>query len=131
MLELNKILITGRLTAAPELKYLPSGMAVCDLRIASSRRYFDKKANDSKEETAFVDVTVWGKSGEFVNKYFEKGKAIFIEGRLKYDSWEKDGNKRSKLSIVAERASFAESKGESQGGSSRKGGNDSENDMPF
>lgn len=110
MIELNKVLLAGRLTADPELRYLPSGAAVCDMRIASGRTYYDKNAGERKEETLFINATAWGQSAEFVSKYFNKGKAIFIEGRLKLDEWERDGQRHSRISVVAERVQFAEPK---------------------
>jgi single-strand DNA-binding protein len=121
MIELNKVLLAGRLTRDPELKYLPSGAAVCELRIASGRTYYDKNAGEKKEETLFINVTAWGKSAEFCNQYFTKGKAIFIEGRLKLDQWERDGQKHERISVVAERVQFAEPKS-ADGGGSRSGG---------
>lgn len=117
MIELNKVLLAGRLTKDPELKYLPSGTAVCEFRVASGRTYYDKNAGERKEETLFINVSAWGKSGEFVNQYFTKGKAIFIEGRLKQDQWERDGQKHERISVVAERVQFAESKAAEQGAS--------------
>jgi single-strand DNA-binding protein len=123
MIELNKVLLAGRLTRDPELKYLPSGTAVCELRVASGRTYYDKNANERKEETLFINVTAWGKSAEFVNQYFTKGKAIFIEGRLKQDQWERDGQKHERISVVADRVQFAEPKSAEQG-STRRGGAD-------
>ncbi len=123
MIELNKVLLAGRLTRDPELKYLPSGTAVCELRVASGRTYYDKNAGERKEETLFINVTAWGKSAEFCNQYFTRGKAIFIEGRLKLDQWERDGQKHERISVVADRVQFAEPKSAEQG-SSRRGGAD-------
>lgn len=127
MLELNKVLLTGRLTKDPELRYLPSGQAVCEIRIAVSRRYLDKNSNEWKDDASFINVTTWGKTAEFTNQYFNKGKAIFIEGRLKQDTWQdkETGNNREKLTVVAERASFVESRGAEQGRGS-SGGDDGE-----
>ena len=87
MIELNKVLLAGRLTRDPELKYLPSGTAVCEMRIAAGRSYYDKNAGEKKEETLFINVTAWGKTAEFCNQYFTRGKGIFVEGRLKLDQW--------------------------------------------
>ena len=131
MIELNKVLITGRLTRDPELKYIPSGTAVCEMRLASSRRFSGKDSGERKEETLFINVTAWGKTAEFCNEYMHKGSAIYVEGRLKQDTWEdKDGNKRERFSINADRIQFAESKAESDarasGGAGRGGGSISE-----
>lgn len=116
MLELNKVLLVGNLTRDPELKYLPSGTAIADLRLAINRRVFDRNAGERKDETLFIDVTAWEKSAEFCKNYLQKGRAIFVEGRLKMDTWEdkQSGQSRSKISVVAERIQFADSK--SQGG---------------
>ena len=105
MIDLNKVLLAGRLTKDPELRYIPSGTAVCDMRIAADHGWGDRK------ETLFINVTAWGKTAEFCNEYMRKGKAIFIEGRLKLDTWQdKEGNNRERIHIVADRAQFAESK---------------------
>ena len=131
MIELNKVLITGRLTRDPELKYIPSGTAVCEMRLASSRRFSGKDSGERKEETLFVNVTAWSRTAEFCNEYLHKGTAILVEGRLKQDTWEdKDGNKRERFSINADRIQFAESKAEADarasGGAGRGGGSISE-----
>ena len=131
MIELNKVLITGRLTRDPELKYIPSGTAVCDIRLASSRRFMGKDSGERKEETLFINVTAWGKTAEFCNEYLHKGTAILVEGRLKLETWQdKDGNNRDRISITADRIQFAESKAESDarasGGAGGGGGSISE-----
>jgi single-strand DNA-binding protein len=118
MLELNKVMLVGNLTRDPEIKYLPSGTAVADLGLAVNRRWFDRNAGEKKEETLFVDVTVWDKSAEFCKNYLHKGSAIIVEGRLKQDTWQdkQTGTNRSKLTVVAERIQFADSKGGQQSG---------------
>jgi len=112
MLELNKVMLVGNLTRDPEVKYLPSGKAITNFSIAANRKWTDKQSGEKKQEATFVDITAWGPQAEFVGKYFKKGAAIFVEGRLKQDTWEdkNTGQKRSKLSIVAERVQFADSK---------------------
>ncbi|MFH1074856.1 MAG: single-stranded DNA-binding protein [Candidatus Firestonebacteria bacterium] len=105
MASLNKVMLIGNLTRDPELKYIPSGSAVGTLNIAVSRKY---KAQDGslKEDVCFVRVTVWGKPAENCNEYLSKGSPVYIEGRLQYRTWEKDGQKRSSLDVVAERVQF-------------------------
>ena len=104
-MELNKIFINGNLTADPELKYTSSGTAVCDLRLASNRRY--KKGDSFEEETCFVSITAWGRQGETCNQYLKKGNPVLIEGRLQYQTWKgQDGGNRSKHVIVADRVHF-------------------------
>lgn len=102
--DLNNVVIAGRLTRDPELKYISSGRAVCKVTIANSRFYKDKNG-ERKEDTSFVDATVWDKMAEFVGERLKKGRPVIVEGRLKSDSWEDKatGQKRSKLEISAMR----------------------------
>ena len=102
---LNKVLLMGNLTRDPELRYIPSGTPVCEFGIAVNRSYTGKDGT-RREEALFVDVSMWGKRGVAVSEYFSKGRAIFIEGRLKYDTWETPEGKRSKVSVVAENFQF-------------------------
>jgi len=106
MANLNRVILLGNLTRDPEVRNTPSGMAVGDLRLAVSRKF---KGNDGgeREETCYVDVTVWGRQAETAANYLRKGSAVLIEGRLKYDEWEKEGQKHNRLSVVAERWQFA------------------------
>jgi single-strand DNA-binding protein len=105
----------GNLTRDPEVRYTPAGMAVLDLRMAMNRKY---KAADGelKEETCFVTVTVWGRQAETSGQYLRKGSPVMIEGRLKYDEWEKDGQKQNRLGVVAERVQFLGSGGAREAG---------------
>ena len=121
MANLNKVMMIGRLTADPELKYLPSGSAVCSMRLATSRTYKGRDG-EQQEDTCFIDIAVWNRQAELCNQYLEKGREVFIEGRLDYDQWEsQDGQKRSKHKITAERVQFLGGKGESSGGGGGKG----------
>jgi single-strand DNA-binding protein len=104
MLSINRVMLTGRLTRDPETKYLPSGTAVTMLGIAVNRRYQDKN-NEWKDETSFFDVETWGKVAERCAEQLQKGRPVYVEGRLKQESWERDGQKQSKVRIVAERVS--------------------------
>jgi single-strand DNA-binding protein len=107
MAYLNKVMLIGRLTRDPQLKYLPSQTAVCEFGLAVGRKF--KAANgEMKEETAFIDCTLFGKGGEIFNQYMAKGKQVFVEGRLKYDTWEdkNGGGKRSKLAVTVEEFQF-------------------------
>ena len=104
MPDLNQVLIAGRLTRDPELRYTGSGMAVCRLSVANTR-YYRKKDGGKGEETVYIDATVWDKTAEWVGERLKKGRPLLIEGRLKTDQWEdKDsGQKRSKIEINAKR----------------------------
>jgi single-strand DNA-binding protein len=97
---LNKVLLMGNLTSDPEVKYTPKGTAVGDLRMAINDSY---KAQDGtiKETVTYVDIEVWGRTAENCKQYLSKGRPIFVEGQLKLDQWEQDGQKRSKLKVRA------------------------------
>lgn len=105
MANFNKVLLMGNLTRDPEVRYTPSGMAVADLRLAVNRRYRTADGQEH-EETCFVNVTVWAKQAETCGQYLKRGRPVFVEGRLKFDEWEKDGQKFNRLSVVAERVQF-------------------------
>ncbi|HOX53909.1 MAG TPA: single-stranded DNA-binding protein, partial [Candidatus Omnitrophota bacterium] len=95
MASLNRVLLIGNLTRDPELRYTPNGTAVVNLRLAVNRRYKDKMG-EAKEETCFITVTVWNKQAEVCNQYLQKGRPVFIEGRLQSRSWEgSDGQKKN------------------------------------
>jgi len=105
MANLNKVFLMGNLTRDPELRYSPNGTPLCEFRMAINRR-FTTGDGESREETCFVDVTMWGRRAEVISEYFTKGSPIFIEGRLKYDTWETANGRRSKHSVVAEDFQF-------------------------
>jgi len=102
---LNKVFLMGNLTRDPELRYTPSGTPVCEFGMAINRTY-TTQGGEKREETCFVDVTMWGRRGVVISEYFTKGRPIFIEGRLKYDSWETADGRRSRLTVVAENFEF-------------------------
>src|ERR1700752_2841662 len=103
MMSLNKVLLIGNLTRAPELRYTPSGTAVADLRMAVNRNY-STQSGEKREETCFLTVVVWGKQAESCGEYLDKGSQVFVEGRLQTRDWEsKDGQKRTATEVVAER----------------------------
>jgi len=111
MASFNRVILMGNLTRDPELRYVGSGIAVTDVGLAVNDRR--KNANGEWiEETTFVDVTLWGRTAEVANQYLSKGSPLFVEGRLKLDTWEsQDGQKRSKLRVVCERMQLIGSKG--------------------
>jgi len=104
MASFNKVILVGNLTRDPQIKYTTGGTAIAELGMAIGRKWFDKTANQQKEETTFVDVTLWAKTAEVAGQYLKKGSNILIEGRLQLDSWEdrETGHKRSKLRVVGE-----------------------------
>lgn len=105
MASVNKVFLMGNLTRDVEVRYTPGGTAVCDLGIAVTEKWFDKQSNQNKEETVFVDVTLWGRTAEIAGEYLSKGKPVHIEGKLKLDTWkDKDtGANRQKLKVTGER----------------------------
>jgi single-strand DNA-binding protein len=106
MANFNKVLLMGNLTRDPQLSYLPSQTAVVDFGLATNRKY---KGQDGsmKEDTCFVDCQAFGKTAENINKYCKKGNPLFVEGRLKFDSWTaQDGTKRSKHRVTVENFQF-------------------------
>ena len=106
MASLNKVFLVGNLTKDPELRFVPSGQAVANLRLATNRKY-KAGSGEWKEEVTFVSVEVWGKSAEACGEYLKKGSPLLVEGRLKLKEWTaQDGQKRSLLEVVAERVQF-------------------------
>lgn len=98
----NKIIITGNLTADPELRYTPDGQAVLSFRIASNRRYRNKRSGDWEEDVTYVRINAWRELAERMGERLHKGSAVFVEGRLQSRSWETpDGQKRSAIDILA------------------------------
>jgi single-strand DNA-binding protein len=120
MADLNKVFLMGRLTFDPELRRTTGGMAVTELRMATSRSWTGKDG-ERREEKLFIDVTVWDRQAENCCQYLRKGSGIHVEGSLKLDSWDdkNSGEKRSKIRVTAERVQFLDSRrGESGGGMS-------------
>ena len=107
MADLNKVFLMGRLTFDPELRRTPSGTAVAELRLATSRSWMGKDG-ERKEETLFIDVTVWDRQAETCCQYLRKGSGVHVEGNLKMDTWDDKttGEKRSKVKVQAERVQF-------------------------
>lgn len=111
MVALNKVLIAGRLTRKPELRKTPNGISVTDLLIALNREYVTL-GGEKQQEVCFVDVVVWGKQAEACAQALDISSPVLVEGRLQLDVWyAKDGDKRCKLRVAAERVQFLERKG--------------------
>jgi single-strand DNA-binding protein len=111
----NKVILVGNLTRDVELKYTPTGTAIAKFGLATNRTYKDTVTGENKQETMFIDITVFGRSAEIANQYLRKGRKVLIEGRLVLDQWvDQSGQKRSKHSIVAEKVQFMESKREAE-----------------
>jgi single-strand DNA-binding protein len=107
MASYNKVLLMGNLTRDPEVRYTPKGTAVAKLGVAVNERYTTAEG-EQRESTTFVDVDVWGKQADTISQYLSKGSPIFIEGRLRLDTWDdkESGQKRSKLKVICDRFQF-------------------------
>lgn len=127
MADLNKVFLMGRLTADPELRYTPSGSAVTDLRLATSRSWTGKDG-ERREETLFIDVTVWDRQAENCCQYLKKGRSVHVEGSLKMESWDdkNTGEKRSKVKVQAERVQFLDRREDGPGGGGQAASHDDE-----
>jgi single-strand DNA-binding protein len=103
MASFNKVILLGNLTRDPEVRYTPKGTAVTELGMAVNRVYTAENG-EKREDTTFVDVTLWGRTAEIAGEYLKKGRPVFIEGRLQLDTWDdkQSGQKRSKLKVVGE-----------------------------
>ena len=105
MASLNKVFLMGNLTRDPELRYVPSGAPVATFGLAVNRRFVTQNG-EKKDEVCFVRVVVFGKQAESCSQHLNKGRLVFIEGRLQYRSWEQDGQKKSTIDVVADRVQF-------------------------
>jgi single-strand DNA-binding protein len=113
----NKVLLLGNLTRDPQLSYTPSQTPVVDFGVATNRRWTGQDGSQ-RDETCFVDCRAFGRTAENINKFFNKGKPIFLEGRLTYDSWTaQDGSKKSRLRVTVENFQFLPGTGGPGGGS--------------
>jgi single-strand DNA-binding protein len=117
MASLNKVMLIGNVTRDPEVKYTPKGSAVADLGLAINRTY-TSQSGEKVEEVTYVDVELWGRLAEIAGEYAKKGRPIFIEGRLRIDSWEdkQSGQKRNRLKVVGEGLQLLGSRPGGQGG---------------
>jgi single-strand DNA-binding protein len=127
MASVNKVILIGNLTRDPEIKYTPKGTAVTDLGLAVNRFIPASEGGEKREETTFIDVTLWGRTAEIANEYAKKGRPIYVEGRLQMDTWDdkQTGQKRSKLKVVGENIQLLGSR--DGGGGGGRGGED---DLP-
>ncbi|MDA8743172.1 single-stranded DNA-binding protein [Rubripirellula amarantea] len=120
MASYNRVVLVGNLTKDIELRYTPGGTAVADVGLAVNDRR-KSASGEWVEETTFVDITMWGRTAEVASEYLGKGSPILVEGRLKQESWETDGQKRSKLKVICERMQMLSSPGSSSSGGRQSG----------
>lgn len=120
MASVNKVIIIGNLGRDPEVRYTPSGAAVCNLRLATTRNWKNRESGERQEETEWHSVVLYDRQAEIAGEYLKKGRPVYIEGRLKTRKWQdKDGNDRYTTEIVAETMQLLggrESAGGSEGG---------------
>ncbi|WP_186041239.1 single-stranded DNA-binding protein [Burkholderia gladioli] len=117
MASVNKVILVGNLGADPEVRYLPSGDAVANIRLATTDRYKDKATNEFKEVTEWHRVAFFGRLAEIVNEYLKKGSAVYIEGRLRTRKWQgQDGQDRYSTEIVADQMQMLGGRGGAGGG---------------
>ncbi|MEI8386075.1 MAG: single-stranded DNA-binding protein [Verrucomicrobiota bacterium] len=117
MANVNKVILIGNVTRDPEVKFTPKGSAVADVGLAINRNY-TLDNGEKREETIFVDVELWGRLAEIAGEYAKKGRPIYIEGRLRMDTWEDktSGQKRSRMKVVGENLQLLGSRPSSGGG---------------
>ncbi len=121
MASVNRVILVGNLGRDPELRYIPSGQAVANFTLATNDRWRDKEGNN-QERTEWHRIVVWGKSAENCAQYLQKGRSVYIEGRLQTREWEdKDGNKRQTTETIAQTVQFLGGRG-GAGGSAESGG---------
>jgi single-strand DNA-binding protein len=122
MASVNKVILVGNLGRDPELRYIPSGQAVANFTLATNDRWRDKEGNN-QERTEWHRIVVWGKSAENCAQYLQKGRSVYIEGRLQTREWEdKDGNKRQTTETIAQTVQFLGGRGGAGGGAEPAGG---------
>lgn len=142
--DINRVILIGRLTRDPELKATNGGKNFCRFSLASNRSIYNRDTQQSRDEVGYFDCVVWGKMGEVIHKYKQKGDRICVEGNLRWSSWEgTDGKKLSKVEINVETFQFLDARrdgapAQSDGppaepaeGSGTYGGGLSEDDIPF
>jgi single-strand DNA-binding protein len=123
MADLNKVFLIGRLVSDPELRRTPSGTAVTELGVATTRTW-PGRDGERREETLFIDVTVWDRQAENCCQFLRKGRTVHVEGFLRKDTWEdkNSGEKRSKIRLIADRVQFLDSRSTESGGGGGYGG---------
>ncbi|HKX72719.1 MAG TPA: single-stranded DNA-binding protein [Candidatus Saccharimonadales bacterium] len=114
---INQVILMGNLTRDPELRTTPGGQSVCSFGMAINRSW-QGQDGQAQEAVDYFDITAWGKLGELVNQYMAKGRKCLVQGRLSFRSWEKDGQKHSKVEVVATDVTFLDGGGQGGDGGS-------------
>lgn len=135
-MSINRVIISGNLTRSPELRATSGGTAVLDFGVAVNERRKNPQSGEWEDRANFVDCAMFGKRAEAVEKFLSKGQKVAIEGKLRYSQWEKDGQKRSKLSVIVDELEFMSRREGAQGATSAQtancssGGNNAPNSAP-
>lgn len=118
MASFNKVILVGNLTRDPEVRYLASGTALCEIGLAVNEKWKDKASGDMKEKVTFIDITLWGRTAEIAGEYLAKGKSVMIEGKLDLDTWDdkETGKKRQKLKVTGQNLVMLGGRSDSTGG---------------
>ncbi len=129
---INRVVMTGNLTADPELRSLPSGTSVCSLRIACNTRRKNGSTGEWEDKPNYFNVTVWGAQGENAARFLSKGRPVAIDGRLEWREWEaQDGTKRQATDIIADSVQFLGSRDDAaSGGGAGNGASSQGSDVP-
>jgi single-strand DNA-binding protein len=117
---LNQVLLMGNLTRDPELRQTPNGQSVCSFSLALNRSYKDS-SGEWTEATDYIDIVAWAQLAERITQYLSKGRRCLVQGRLQSRSWEQDGQKRSKVEVLANDVTFLDSRGSGEGGNAGGG----------
>ncbi len=127
--DINSVTVSGNLTREPEVRNLPSGQAVCSLRIAHNERFKDA-SGEWADRAAYFDVTVWSGLGEWMGRNLHKGQKVVVSGRLRWREWEQDGNKRQAVDITADSVVPVVRDGDARGASQGSNGYAARSDVP-
>jgi single-strand DNA-binding protein len=128
---INRVVLTGNLTADPELRSLPSGMSVCSLRIACNTRRKNNGTGEWEDKPNYFNVTVWGAQGENCARFLAKGRPVALDGRLEWREWEaQDGTKRQAVDIIADSVQFLGSRDDAASGGFAGSGSSVSSDIP-
>ena len=122
MANMNRVFLAGNLTRDPEIRYTQAGKAIADLNLAINRRY-KASSGELKEDTCFVNIVVWERQAELAGEYLRKGSSVLVEGSLRLDQWETNGEKRSRLRVAADRIQFLDRLKKSESGDAPEAGN--------
>jgi len=128
----NKIILAGNLTRDPEMRTLQNGTNVCKFGLATNRK-FKTQSGENREEVLFIDIEAWGKQAEIIEQHCNKGSSLLVEGRLRLETWEKDGHKNSRHLVVLEGFQFLGTRkdGSGNGGGQPQSREPENDDLPF